>query len=374
MAKSISAFEGSNEVRHLNKSSVNVASGSKETSVDATKTFARTVPFSAGDIGYVTVDPSLMTAEKSGVTYNITKSLENRSTNLDGDPTFFAGTSRGSTNSAVDVIPVVTSSHNGLMNPTMLDRLNNLALIRNGAKDITSNFRLNMANHGTSWINGTKNAVAPFVYKTNVGDSWNPWIAAKNKSSWCAIGNLGDSFYVTIFNDSTTENSSTNQFQVSPTTVYCKSTLTASKVYNAVWNDYAELFERGSKTEPGDIVMLDINSDKEQYVLAERGHGPVVGVHSDTYAQLIGGEKVPEGDNTDHAVYNMPRFIPVGLAGRVNVKVTGDVRKGQRICLSEIPGVGRAVLNGFDDNYLVGIALENHTGDEIDRIKMFIKL
>lgn len=77
MAKSISAFEGSNEVRHLNKSSVNVASGSKETSVDATKTFARTVPFSANDIGYVTVDPSLMTAEKSGVTYDITKSLEN---------------------------------------------------------------------------------------------------------------------------------------------------------------------------------------------------------------------------------------------------------------------------------------------------------
>lgn len=375
MAKSISAFEGSNEVRHLNKSSVNVASGSKETSVDATKTFARTVPFSANDIGYVTVDPSLMTAEKGGVTYDITKSLENRSTNLNGDPTFFADANRGSTNSAVDVIPVVTAQHNGLMSPTMLDRLNNLALVRNAAKDCDNGFFLNLSTHAGMWINGTRGEYAHFRFPVSPGDNaYNAWIAAKGDGCWHSIGNLGGNFYVTLGLDSETGNNVANNIQMSSTALSTMHTFTASRVYNAVWNDYAEFFERGSKTEPGDIVMLDINTDKEQYVLAERGHGPMVGVHSDTYAQLIGGEKVPEGDNTDHAVYNMPRFIPVGLAGRVNVKVTGEVRKGQRICLSEIPGVGRAVVNGFDDNYLVGIALENHTGSEIDRIKMLIKL
>ena len=374
VAKCNGAFEGSNEVRHINKSSVNVASGSSETKVEARRAFARTKAFSAEDIGFVTVDPAMMTSDKSGVTYDITQSLENRSTNLDGDPTFFNGTNRGSTNSAVDVIPVVTAQHNGLMSPTMLDRLNNLALVRNGAKDVTGDFRLSMTNHPTSWIDGTKNGVAPFVFRSNVGQSWNPWIAAKNVNSWCSIGNLGDGFYVTIFNDSTTDNAVDNNINLTASSFSTMKTFTASKVYNAVWNDYAELFERGSKSEAGDIIMLDIDSNKEQYCIARRDAGPVVGVHSDTYAQLIGGEKVPDDQNTDHAIYNMPRYIPIGLAGRVNVKVMGDIKKGQKICLSDIPGVGRAAIGGYDDDYIVGVACEEHTGNEIDRIKMFIKM
>ena len=354
MAKSISAFEGSNEVRHLNKSSVNVASGSKETSVDATKTFARTVPFSANDIGYVTVDPSLMTAEKSGVTYDITKSLENRSTNLDGDPTFFADTPKGGTNSAVDVIPVVNGSNNGLMSPTMLNNLNAVVGKIDNKLDKTRDSR---------GLIGFTNA--------NIGMH----IGASNECNFKMIS--GGELYFNYSTDSDAK--PITGIRICDGNSHSTGSLTcgqvnASKVFNAVWNDYAELFERGEWTEPGDIVMLDIDSDKEQYCIAKRNSGPVIGVHSDTYAQLIGGEKVPEGQDIDHYVYNAPRFIPVGLAGRVNVKVTGEVRKGQRICLSEIPGVGRAVLNGFDDNYLVGIALENHTGNEIDRIKMLIKL
>lgn len=374
MVKSTSAFEGSNNVRRLNKSSVNVAASSSAATVDATKTFARTVPFTAEDIGFVTVDPSLMTAEKSGVTFDITDSLDQRSTNLNGDPTFFADTPKGGTNSAVDVIPVVNGSNNGLMSPTMLNRLNDLALVRNGAKTLTADFRLTMANHLSSWIDGTKSSRAPFVFPSSPAQSWNPWMAAKNVSSWCSIGNLGDAFYIDIFADSQTENSSTNQFSLGLSGASTRLAFSASKVYNAIWNDYAELFERGSKTEPGDIVMLDIDSDKEQYCIAKRNSGPVIGVHSDTYAHLIGGEKVPDGQDTDHYAYNAPKFIPIGLAGRVNVKVTGNVKKGQRLCLSETPGVARSAINGFDDSYMVGIALEDHVGNDIDRIKMFIKL
>ena len=375
MARSISSFEGSNEVRHLNKSSINVAAGSSETAVDATRAFARTVPFTFEDVGYVTVDPSLMTSEKSGVTYNISESLDQRSTNLDGDPTFFAETPKAGGGSAVDVIPVVTAQANGLMNPTMLNRLNDLALIRNAAQDCDNGFFLNLSTHAGMWINGTRGEYAHFRFPVSPGDNaYNAWIAAKGDGCWHSIGNLGGNFYVTLGLDSETGNNVANRIQMSSTALSTMGTFTASRVYNAVWNDYAELFERGSKTEPGDIVMLDINTDKEQYVIAERGHGPVIGVHSDTYAQLIGGEKVPSDQNVDHAVYNMPRYIPIGLAGRVNVKVTGNIRKGQRLCLSEVPGVARAVENGFDDSYIVGIALENHDGNNVDRIKMFIKL
>lgn len=40
-------------------------------------------------------------------------------------------------------------------------------------------------------------------------------------------------------------------------------TLTAAKVYNAVYNDYAEFFPRGDDTQRGDIIALDETSGKE---------------------------------------------------------------------------------------------------------------
>lgn len=39
--------------------------------------------------------------------------------------------------------------------------------------------------------------------------------------------------------------------------------LTASRVVNAQYNDYAEFFERGEETEAGDIIALDLSSDEE---------------------------------------------------------------------------------------------------------------
>jgi hypothetical protein len=39
-------------------------------------------------------------------------------------------------------------------------------------------------------------------------------------------------------------------------------TLTATKVYNAVYNDYAEFFPRGGDTQRGDIIALDETTNK----------------------------------------------------------------------------------------------------------------
>lgn len=53
--KVISSFEGSNNLRHYNKSIINVSSSSSETSsLDATNAFKRTVAFTPDDIGYTT--------------------------------------------------------------------------------------------------------------------------------------------------------------------------------------------------------------------------------------------------------------------------------------------------------------------------------
>lgn len=148
------------------------------------------------------------------------------------------------------------------------------------------------------------------------------------------------------------------------------------KVYNAVWNDYAEFFERGEETEVGDIIALDENSDEERYIKATNESKVIVGVHSDTFAHLIGGENPPEGE--DFYEYNIKKFIPVGLAGRVKVKVVGPIKKGDLITISPFDaGVGISINNhcekyGWTVGRTIGQALENKDTDDIGLIKILI--
>ena len=147
--------------------------------------------------------------------------------------------------------------------------------------------------------------------------------------------------------------------------ITCTKEITASAVYNAVWNDYAELFERGEETEAGDIIALDLSSGEEKYIKATADSEIVVGVHSDTFGHLIGGEAPQNGE--DFVSHNLPKYIPVALCGRVAVKVTGEVKVGDWIVPSEIPGIGKA---SKDSNRSVGVVvsiLDNST------VKVLIK-
>ena len=84
---------------------------------------------------------------------------------------------------------------------------------------------------------------------------------------------------------------------------------------------------------------------------------------------LIGGE-----ETESHAEYyskNEKKFIPVGLAGRVKVKVVGKVLKGQYIGLGNLPGIGSMV--DYLSPYKVGIALEDKLNEEIGLVKILIK-
>lgn len=145
--------------------------------------------------------------------------------------------------------------------------------------------------------------------------------------------------------------------------------LTASRVVNAQYNDYAEFFERGEETEAGDIIALDLSSDEEKYVKATPRNRVIVGIHSDEYAHIIGGEK----DKTLEE--NLKNFIPVALAGRVHVKVSGVVYKGDRIVISNgMPGIGIALTNNSTSNkQVIGIALENKYNLGIGKIRLLLK-
>lgn len=150
---------------------------------------------------------------------------------------------------------------------------------------------------------------------------------------------------------------------------YFPGVLTASRVVNAHYNDYAEFFERGEETEAGDIIALDLSSDEERYVKATPKNRVIVGIHSDEYAHIIGGEK----DKTLEE--NLKNFIPVALAGRVHVKVSGVVYKGDRIVISNgMPGIGIALTNNSTSNkQVIGIALENKYNLGIGKIRLLLK-
>lgn len=159
--------------------------------------------------------------------------------------------------------------------------------------------------------------------------------------------------------------------------VNCKGNIRASRVYNAVYNDYAEYFPRGEETEPGDLIALDLSSKEELYIRARKGL-PVVGVHSNEYGHIIGGERDSKEGNLSFEEYNLKHFIPVGLCGRCRVKTIGKISKGQKIVLSDIPGVGRAYNESIDSiqDYTdsIGIAVEDQPIDDNEIRMVRVKL
>lgn len=162
-----------------------------------------------------------------------------------------------------------------------------------------------------------------------------------------------------------------SETKASPNLTYDATTgaLAATRLYNAVYNDYAEFFPRGEATEAGDIVALDLESEGERYVKAVKGD-IVAGVHSDEYGHIIGGESPKDGK--DFISYNLSKYIPVALVGRVHVKVKGIVKRGDYIVASDIPGVGVATAKPKRTERIVGYAIESSSDKDIKKIKMRI--
>lgn len=147
-------------------------------------------------------------------------------------------------------------------------------------------------------------------------------------------------------------------------------TLTAAKVVNAYYNDYAEFFPRGEPTEAGDIIALDAG-EKEKYVKATENSVMVVGVHSDEYAQIIGGETDEDGNLDMQKV--LQNYVPVALAGRVYVKFYGTAQPGIKVVPSEIPGVGRAFSDGDSEDMVVGRIVAGDGFQNVRRVRIMVR-
>lgn len=143
-------------------------------------------------------------------------------------------------------------------------------------------------------------------------------------------------------------------------------TITGSKVYNAVWNDYAEWFEKENVSDEFDVG--DIVGWTNQGVALAAAHDDtvVVGVVSDTYGCILGGESLSDME------MNRQNFVPVGLKGRVPVKVVGKIQRGDLVVPSDIPGVGIADECKFHSTYTVGKALQSSDDEGIKLIEILI--
>ena len=140
--------------------------------------------------------------------------------------------------------------------------------------------------------------------------------------------------------------------------------ITANKIYGAVWNDYAEWFEKENVNdifEFGDICAWNTSG----VIHAKPYDKNIVGVASNTYGYILGG--FPNINMEENNKY----FVPIGLTGRVNVKVQGSVEVGDLI-VSAGNGIGK-VDNNASIGQLVGKALEASNDQDVKLITVLIK-
>lgn len=139
-------------------------------------------------------------------------------------------------------------------------------------------------------------------------------------------------------------------------------TFTADEVYNAMFNDYAEFFEKGEEVENGDIIAV-IPSEKEKYGKATENSECIVGVCNSDYAMIVGGQKglLPKEQKD---------FIPVALCGRVYVKVNSKPEIGDYITASSIPGVGKPCKRR--DKRTVGKVINTSTYEDNHKVRILV--
>ena len=138
-------------------------------------------------------------------------------------------------------------------------------------------------------------------------------------------------------------------------------TLSAGSRLQSTYADLAERFESDAIYDAGTVV--EMGGDKEitavQYELSE----DVFGVVSSTAGYLM---NAMAGDDSTHP--------PIAVGGRVQVKVTGKVKKGQRL-VSAGNGIARAAQKGEATAFnTIGRSLEDKLTDEIGAVEAFVKI
>lgn len=171
------------------------------------------------------------------------------------------------------------------------------------------------------------------------------------------VGNVGEAGGAAIFNG-TTLSAGANNVSGSITGNW---TLTSGSRLNATYADLAERFAADTSYEPGTVVQLGGKDEitAVQYELSE----DVFGVISDTAGYLM---NAGAGNDTTHPA--------VAVSGRVQVKVEGAVKKGNRLVSAGV-GIARAAKAGEATPFnTIGRALENKDDSGIGFVEAFVSI
>jgi hypothetical protein len=137
--------------------------------------------------------------------------------------------------------------------------------------------------------------------------------------------------------------------------------LTTGSRLNATYADLAERFAADEVYDAGTVVELGGEQEVTavQYELSE----DVFGVVSDTAAYLMNSDA---GSDATHP--------PIAVGGRVQVKVIGKVRKGQRL-VSAGNGIARAAKEDEATAFnTIGRALAHKTDDGVGTVEAFVSI
>lgn len=184
--------------------------------------------------------------------------------------------------------------------------------------------------------------------------------AAFNPSGTYNNGNVSDYLTganaVTQFTGNIAPTKVTTSYIAGGGTVSGTWTLGVGARWQATYADLAERYEADAVYEVGTVV--EIGGEKEVTAVKEDASTEVFGVVSDSYAYLM---NEGAGDSSTHPA--------IALIGRVKVKVTGPVKKGQRL-ISAGNGIARGAAAGEATAFnVVGRSLVNKTTDDVATIE-----
>lgn len=140
----------------------------------------------------------------------------------------------------------------------------------------------------------------------------------------------------------------------------------ASKVYNAVWNDYAELYLKKDPDRPSipGTVICKTSGKLTYEPSTKKNRRLVVGVVTDTYGHILGGDEDKSLED------NLLTHYAVAVSGRVRVKVKPGVfvKEGDLLCADD---KGYATVKRFfTRGTVIGKALESGKGKVLVQVML----
>jgi hypothetical protein len=245
----------------------------------------------------------------------------------------------------------------------------NTATINAGAANtntgtITGTWTANGGASGNTMIITNGNVVVNPANIANVGIKCDYYMYA-NGTPFNPTGSYGNSNVAAFL---PTYGGTLSPSSISPTAITGGGTIsgvwTLTGIGSRLTATYADLAERFESDTPYDAgTVVELGGEAEITAVVHELSEDVFGVVSNTAAYLM---NAGAGNDTTHPA--------VAVGGRVQVKVTGKVKKGQRL-VSAGNGIARAAKTGEATSFnVIGRALANKTTDGVGTVEAFVSI